>query len=177
MTTRVGIEDTRVELREMFDKWGMDRSEWDIEWDEELVGSTRRRLPGVTLRYWRQKQWQTAVSKAEPTRDRNLRQVFLFLDRVRKAEKAGVQYQGLSFTKEMARASGQTTGKDRREELLDAYDVVGVAPDDPKDVLDSVYNAKAKRFHPDSGGPTADAERFKRLTAARDLIYVSRGWR
>jgi len=52
-----------------------------------------------------------------------------------------------------------------------AYAVIGASPDDSMDVIEAVYKAKAKFFHPDKGG---DAEKFKRLQAAIEMIRKER---
>jgi hypothetical protein len=169
----VEADRTRTELREMFYRWGVEKGNWDIEWQEEMVGTVRRRLPGVTLRYYRQGHWQVISSFAKSTRAENLRQIYLFLDRIRIAERFGVQYQNLSFTKEIvATGAPPNAERDRKEDLLDAYDTVGASPDDPMEDIDRIYKIKVQRHHPDHGG---DAERFKRLTAAYELIKKSRG--
>jgi len=55
------------------------------------------------------------------------------------------------------------------------YRIVGVEPGDPPELITSVFRAKAKLFHPDTG-KKPDPERFKRLKAAYDAIReVSRG--
>ncbi len=105
-----------------------------------------------------------------PTRSRNLRQCFLLLDRLRIAEQSGVQYEGLSYTKEVATTSTETG---RREQLLDAYDILGVSPDDPTNLIKSVYRKKVEYYHPDKQG--GDADKFKRVTAAYELIIKTRG--
>lgn len=61
-----------------------------------------------------------------------------------------------------------------RDGLGDAYRLVGVTPEAPREVVEAAYRARAKTLHPDAGG---DPERFKRLAAAMDRIRVARGWR
>ena len=60
----------------------------------------------------------------------------------------------------------------RRESILDAYDTLGAGPDDPVELIKDVYRRKSMYYHPDKGG---DPEKFKRLTAAYELILKSRG--
>jgi DnaJ-domain-containing protein 1 len=172
----IGVEQTRQDIRQMFDKWNIDRSEFEIDWQEEkLLSGITRRLPGVTIRYLHEGKWQT-VSCLDQRHDRawNLRQVFFFLDRIRMAEKVGVQYENLSYSTDVAKVPGQeqATERDRKENLIDAYDILGAAPDDPVDLVKDLYKKKAGYYHPDKGG---DPDKFKRLQEAYDLIMASRG--
>ena len=171
---RVDIEQTRLDIRRMFNQWGIDRTEYEIDWQEEVLTSgVRRRLPGVTVRYARDSKWQT-VTCLDQRHDRawNLRQVFFFLDCIRMAEKVGVQYEGLSFTTELAKVPREKQEKGSREDLMDAYDALGASPDDPTDLVKNIYQKKATYYHPDKGG---DVEKFKRLQNAYDTIMRSRG--
>ena len=72
----------------------------------------------------------------------------------------------------MATASTEASGASRKEDLLDAYDTLGVSPDDPVELVKRVYANKSQFYHPDKGG---DPEKFKRLTKAYELILKSRG--
>lgn len=53
----------------------------------------------------------------------------------------------------------------------DPYGILGVRPEDPIELVKSVYRAKARHLHPDKGG---DAEAFKRLDAAYKAILAQR---
>lgn len=57
------------------------------------------------------------------------------------------------------------------QELELAYKVLGVQIADSDEMVKSVFRAKAKCLHPDSGG---DAERFKALRKAYNIIMRSR---
>lgn len=161
----VDVDITRSDIRDMFRKWNFDRSETEILWDESKDG---RRLPGAIVRYFRNNTWQEVSCRVFPTRAQNLRQIFLFLDRVRIAEDNGVSYTGLAGGKEIVPTSGEPG---RKEELLDAYDILGASPDDPIELIKDVYKRKANFYHPDRGG---NPEKFKKLTAAYELICKSR---
>ncbi|MDD4986302.1 MAG: hypothetical protein PHQ43_11045 [Dehalococcoidales bacterium] len=50
--TTTAVETTRVDIREMFRKWGIDRSEYDIEWEPN--NSRGQRMPGAIVHYLRQ---------------------------------------------------------------------------------------------------------------------------
>ena len=82
-----------------------------------------------------------------------------------------MRYEGLSFSKEVATSAG--TERDRNQDLLEAYDFLGVKVDDPIEMVDDIYKKKANFYHPDKQG--GSAEKFKRLTAAYELIKKSRG--
>jgi hypothetical protein len=159
------VDLTRKDLREMFRKWGIDKSEYDIEWEPN---NTRgQRMPGAIVHYLRQGKWQTVSCYATKSRAVNLRQILLFLDRIRISERVGIQYQGLSSSKELVTQQPGQAEKERKESLLDAYDIVGASPDDPFEMIEAVYKKKALYYHPDKGG---NPERFKRLTEAYELI-------
>ena len=169
MSRTVDVDRTRREIRHAFALWDIHPSEFEILWEEERSGTRVTRRPGTRVRYMRNGQWQEIACYGFPTRAENLRQCFLLLERLRIAEQHGVQYQGLTFTKELAPADTEAI---RRESILDAYDILGVSPDDPIDLIKSVYQRKSMFYHPDKGG---DPEKFKRLTRAYELIMKNRG--
>lgn len=167
---RIDVDQTRRDIRDTFRKWDIDPSEFEILWEEdEDYGRRGRRLPGAKVRYFRTKVWQLVSCHTFGSRAENLRQCFLLLDRLRIAEQHGVQYQGLTSTKEVAVADND---RSKREDLMDAYDFLGVGPDDPIELVKDVYRRKSMYYHPDKGG---DPEKFKRLTRAYELICNSRG--
>ena len=163
------VDQTRREIRHTFFLWDIDPSEFEILWEEEREGRRVTRLPGARVRYMRNGQWQEVACFGFAKRAENLRQCFLLLDRLRVAEQHGVQYQGLTFTKDLATTTGEAA---RRESLMDAYDILGVSPDDPVDLIKDVYRRKSMYYHPDKGGTD---EKFKRLKSAYDLIMKGRG--
>ena len=165
--SRVDTDTTRKEIRHAFALWDIDPSEFEILWEEDKAGT--RRLPGARVRYMRNGQWQEVACYGFSNRALNLRQCFLLLDRLRIAEQHGVQYQGLTFTKEVATTTGESA---RKEGLMDAYDILGVSPDDPIELITDVYRKKSMYYHPDKGG---NEEKFKRLNKAYELISKSRG--
>ena len=167
---KVDVERTRRDIRHQFAMWDIDPSEFEILWEEERDGSGRIfRRPGARVRYMRNGQWQEIACFGFTSRAENLRQCFLLIERLRIAEQHGVQYQGLTFTKELAATSPEIS---RKESLLDAYDVLGVSPDDPVELVKDVFRRKSMFYHPDKGG---DPEKFKRLNKAYELICESRG--
>ncbi len=166
----VTTDQTRREIRDTFRKWDIDPSEFEIVWEEERESGRIIRRPGATVRYYRAGTWQLVSCFAFYTRQENLRQCFLLLDRLRIAEQHGVQYQGLTHTTDLSTATNTESSK--KESLLDAYDILGVSPDDPLDLIKSIYQRKSLHYHPDKGG---DPNKFKRLTKAFELIMKSRG--
>jgi DnaJ family protein A protein 2 len=175
MALRVDVDKTRHEMRAMFNQWGIDPSEFEIIWQEELLTTgIRRRLPGVSVRYLRDSKWQTVSCYSKYDRASNLRQIYLFLDRVRKYEKVGGQYEGLSFTTEIAKSekASSDSQRSRNEDILDSYDILGASADDPIELLKDIYRKKVLYYHPDKGG---DPERFKRLQKAYEAVMESRG--
>jgi len=166
----VPLDKTRTDIRHTFALWGLDPSEFEILWESEVNPKAGRLAPGVQVRYLRNRKWQQVSCFNFNTRAGNLRQVYLLLDRLRVAEQQGVQYEGLTFTTEVA--TTVDTERQKKEDLMDAYDILGVSPDDPVDLIKRVYNNKAQFYHPDKGGAP---EKFKKLTAAYELILKTRG--
>ena len=169
MAKTVDVDQTRREIRHTFALWDIDPSEFEILWEEDRSSGRILRMPGARVRYMRDGQWQEVACYGFPNRALNLRQCFLLLERLRIAEQHGVQYQGLTFTKEVATTTGETA---RKESLLDAYDILGVSPDDPTELIKDVFRRKSMYYHPDKGGTD---EKFKRLNKAYELICKSRG--
>ena len=169
MVKSVDVDKTRAQIRHQFALWDIDASEFEIIWEEDRSSGRIIRRPGAKVRYMRGGQWQEVACFGFPNRAMNLRQCFLLLESLRIAEQHGVQYQGLTFTKDLATTTGESA---RRETLLDAYDILGVSPDDPIELVKSVYTKKCQFYHPDKGG---DPEKFKKLTNAYELIMKSRG--
>lgn len=165
MTTDIDV--TRQQLRDTFRKWGIDRSETEILWDESKDG---RRLPGAIVRYMRTGIWQQVSCNVFPTRAQNIRQIFLLLDRLRIAEDNGVSYSGLSGSKDLS--TTVNTEAARKESLLEAFDILGASPDDPVELIKDLYRKKSSYYHPDKVG--GDQEKFKRLNQAYELIMQSR---
>ena len=167
MFQTVPVDETRKDIRHTFTLWDIDPSEFEILWEED-PHHIRTRLPGAIVRYLRNGAWQTINCYAFPDRATNLRQCFLLLERLRIAEKHGVQYAGLTYTTDITLANKEQA---RKEEILEAYDVLGVSPDDPIDLVNSVFRKKSMFYHPDKGGSD---EKFKKLKAAYDKIRESR---
>lgn len=167
----VSLDKTRTDIRHTFSLWELDPSEFEILWESEINPKAGRLAPGVQVRYLRNGRWQQISCFMFNSRAANLRQVYLLLDRLRIAEQQGVQYEGLSFTQELVPID---TERAQKETLLDAYDILGVSPDDPQDLIDRVFRAKSSIYHPDNKA-TGNEVKFKRITEARDRIMKARG--
>jgi hypothetical protein len=50
------------------------------------------------------------------------------------------------------------------------YEVLGVQPDAPMEVIEAAYRAQSKRYHPDLRGHHASNEKFARVTEAYDVL-------
>ncbi|GAI39076.1 unnamed protein product, partial [marine sediment metagenome] len=116
MARTVDVDQTRREIRHQFALWDIDASEFEIVWEEDRSSGRIMRRPGATVRYMRNGQWQEVSCYGYPNRASNLRQCFLLLERLRIAEQHGVQYQGLTFTKEVATSTGESARKEKQEE-------------------------------------------------------------
>jgi len=167
------IDQTRKDIRDTFDKWGVKKENYEIVWDDG--GKENYTTPnryGVRVRYLRNNVWQEVSCLNYGDKAENLRQCFFLIDRLRIAERHGVQYQGLTYSKEIVASSPIDTEKDRRERLLEAYDTLGASPDDLPELIKKIYLQKSQYYHPDHNG---NAEKFKRLNEAYKLICESRG--
>jgi len=168
----VDVDVTRREIRDELTRWGVSKGDFEIMWEESRA--YQGRPLGAKVEFYRHNVWQTISCFRLSTRAENLRQCFLLIQRLRIAEKFGVQYAGLTSAKEVATTKNSV--HDEKRDLLDALDTLGVGPDDPVELIKDVYRKKATYFHPDStvvkGGNT---EKFKRITDAFNLILKSRG--
>jgi len=156
----VDSQRTLADLRDTFHRWEVEL--WEAIPDPKTSN-------GIAVRYFRADQWQQVSCLTFPRRADNLRQCFLLLDRLRIAEQHGVGYTGLTSTTELARATPEAH---RQEALLESYGILGAAPDDPIELVKSIYTKKATFFHPDKGG---DTRKMQRLQKAYETICESRG--
>jgi len=128
-------KDTIVQLRYLFDAWGVKGTEWQVErngYEEETVvsGRVRRRWitaqpPTVMVSYYRQGQWQHLRCARYETYDANLRAIYLLLERMRISEGHGVTYGGLTSSQELVPVG---VGPSRRQQLLSALHLATDAP-------------------------------------------------
>ncbi len=171
MARTVDANRTKTDLRHMFDLWGIDVFSIQRE-QEEFVGGRMKRGEGVTVQYLRKGEMQTVFCNHSDY-GTNVRSIFLFLDRVRIAEKSGISYQGLSSTKDLVKSTAANAKSEEQETLEDAYDVLGVEESYTTEQVKSSYKLKANFFHPDK--PGANADKFKRIQRAYEAIMAHRG--
>lgn len=161
MANPVSTERTLQDLRRVFRLW-------DDPLYEVIYNEKDRR--SIAVRYLRDNVWQEVRCSEFHTRGENLRQCFLLLERLSKAERHGVQYSGLTSSTALTTASPDVK---KRESLLEAYMTLGASPDDPIELIKKVYLQKAQFYHPDKGA--GDDTKFKGLQAAYETICESRG--
>lgn len=164
----VDVDVTRREIREELTRWGVAKGDFEITWEEERAYSGRP--VGAKVEFYRHSVWQSISCYRFGTRAENLRQCFLLIERLRIAEKFGVRYAGLTSATDVT--VHKNTVQDEKRDLLDAFDTLGVGPDDPVELVKDVYRKKSMYYHPDKGG---NPEKFKKITAAYELILKSRG--
>ncbi len=173
MRLAIDVDKTRAEIRRQMQLWGTDASEFEVVWQEQRDGQGRiTRMPGATLRYMRGGKWQVISCYGYPSRAANLRQILFLVERLRIAEQHGVQYEGLAYSTELT--SAEPEGQ-RKQDILEAYDILGISPDDPLGLIDDVYRKKSMYYHPDKADKGGTDEKFKRLNAAYELIKKNRG--
>lgn len=172
MARTVDAGRTRNDIRHMFDIWGIEFF-GILREQEEYVGGRMKRGNGCTVTYTRKGVEQTVFCNHHADYAENIRAIFLFLDRVRIAEKSGISYQGLSSTKDLVKTANPSAKTEEAESLDDAYDVLGVSTDDATEMVKKIYAQKAQFYHPDKQGGNED--KFKRVRRAYETIMKSRG--
>ncbi|MDP9315381.1 MAG: J domain-containing protein, partial [Chloroflexota bacterium] len=96
----------------------------------------------------------------------NLRVLYLAIEDMRMIEKRGLK-------KVMRQAYGQLPPPKTNIAVMSPYNVLGVQPDAPMEVVEAVYRAKAKTVHPDV--PGGSAEVMQQLNEAIAAIRRERG--
>ncbi|OGO00739.1 MAG: hypothetical protein A2Y59_00560 [Chloroflexi bacterium RBG_13_52_14] len=171
MDRGVNVERTRSQIRQEMIKWEIDPSEYEIDW-EYNPNNLREKCPGAIVRFMRNRVWQEISCYRFSSRSENLRQCYLLIERLRIAERHGVSYKGLTSSKAVAETK-PANSMDEKQELQDAYDLLGCDSKDNVEMIKRVFQVKVQYVHPDKEG--GDAERFKRLQHAYDLIMKSKG--
>jgi hypothetical protein len=162
---------TRSDIRHLFDLWRIEQFSIVREQVEYARGGLVKGN-GATVTYLRKTGWQTVTCVAGDNYADNLRRIFLFLDRIRLAEKQGVAYQGLSSSKDIVKTTADPRLTEQ-ENLKEAYDFLGVKSTDPFELIEKLYKSRATYFHPDNS--TGDEFLMKRLNTSFDLIKKERG--
>jgi len=152
-------------LRDTFDRWGIGFEHFNIECQHaDTYGKNNR--PGwvrVQYRHPGSGRMVTMELDEQRTARQNLNAIVLTVDGLRLQEVRGLG--DLAAAHYLALAAPAAT--------RDPYEVLGVRPDAPLDVIDAAYKAASKRVHPDVNGGS-DA-RMAELNAARDAVRLERG--
>lgn len=154
LTSTVPAQKTLADLRRIFDRWGKTysvRKEGD------------RRSVTLEFEYLGRPVFIRCYSQA--TYELNLRQVFLVADALRIWDDRGVMASALGFFEQVKDLVGARETQEAQEQaLLDAYALLGVSPDTPRDVIESAWKAWNRRLHPDLvTDPEEKARREERL--------------
>lgn len=150
------VQETFADLRRLFQNHG-------IEDFESFPGDG----PAYSVRYLQAGAWITVTSTLQPTKAQNLRQCYIVVHNMFVWQDRGVT--GVAGTQAfmvtgLVPVNSKRTGGD---DFAEACVTLGVEPTDNLDEIEAVYRVKVQRAHPDHGG---DAERFKRLNAAIEMI-------
>jgi len=112
----------KIDYREVLRELGECFRKWEIyAWGPVKEKSERK----VTIQFLRGNQVQTVSCESEYTKGANLRRILLFLDALRKAEKAGITYAGLSSTTEIIPLTEEIA---KAASLEDDYANLGLHP-------------------------------------------------
>lgn len=151
------VSETLADLRRIM-------KQWRVEDFEPIPGDDGR---AYSVRYLRGGVWTEVRSRLQPTKAHNARQVVQYLKLWGERGIEGLA-QGVSFV------GGLVPTKPARDESFDeACATLGVEPTVSMEEVTKVWRAKVSFAHPDA--PGGDADRFKRLQAAYELICKVKG--
>jgi hypothetical protein len=155
--TDVPWDQTMRQLRDCFGKWGV--AQWNV-WPTRV--SDARNDPRVIIEFAHPKGNTVSLTmeKQRTARD-NLRVLYLALDAMRLNEKRGIG-------DVLGEAYLQLAAPERQR---DPFEVLGIRPDAPEEVMEAAYKGLAKVHHPDKGG---DPEVFKEVQDAYERITKER---
>ena len=154
--TKIPAADTRADLYDLFSKWPkaellVARNAKDA-YDSAEVSFLFDDAP-VRITYGHQRHYPS-----------NLRAVYLTLEGIRMAYKRGL---GDILTGTVSQMLKLGAGAVTR----DPYEVLGVRPDAPMEVIEASYRALAKSAHPDAGGSD---EAMSELNEAMERVKTER---
>lgn len=168
MTSTKAVSETLKDLRTLFGRYKIE--EWEpIPSKVDL---------SYSVRYRQDDQWVTISSRMQPTRAKNLRQVYQVIQYLFLWASRGVGgvSQGVTFIHGGLVRVGEAMDEDG---LAEAYATLGVDSSDSLDEIGAVYRAKIKFNHPDGVQDLQEKslreERSSRLNGAWDLIEKGRG--
>ena len=150
-----------ADLINSFEKWGVEFENFNIE--TAVSGAARNRHQDrpdnrVTVSY-RPPDRQEVVKMTLDTQDtpaKNLSAIAITIESIRMQERRGLG--GLVEAHYLALAAPVTT--------RDPFEVLGLRPDAPADLIEAAYKTLAKVRHPDAGGSD---EAMQELNEARDV--------
>ncbi len=155
--TTVPWSETKRQLQDTFRMWGVPA--YNI-WPARIADA--RSDPRVIVEFTHPKGNTVSLTMEEQlTAPDNLRVLFLALDAMRLNEKRGIgDVLGEAYLQLAA-----------SEQARDPYEILGIRPDTPAEVMEASYKALAKVHHPDKGG---DADKFKEIQDAYERITKER---
>lgn len=149
---------TTRELGDAFRRWGVAHDEWELI---PAAEPTRRDPQGIRLVYTlRGQEVRLEMSNQDTGRD-NLRVLYLAVEAMRLNEARGLGDVVQSAYLQLAAPA----------KVRDPYEVLGVRPDSPPEVIEAAHRALAKRHHPDAGG---SVEAMKEINAALERVQLDR---
>lgn len=160
---------TEADLRETFDKWGVGRGDWSVEYNVPRASLGRytfsRDERAVTVR-WLPVDSEREVVLSLDTQERpadNLRALYLGIESIRMNEKRGID------TGMMRAAYLQLAGPVGPRPW---YEVLQVSRGAPLEVITASWRALARSAHPDVGG---SVEAMAELNDAYERAKADRG--
>ncbi len=149
---KVPFGDTVADLHDEFARWGV---------SDAVIVPRREPSPradqGVSVEWSRAGQPFHLTMEKHPAAYQNIRVIYFAVKALRENE-----MRGLTDIMRDAYLQLAAPAKER-----DPWEVLGVRPDAPREVVEAAYRAQAKRLHPDAGGSDAD---MKTLNAAWEAM-------
>jgi len=152
--SRKPADETRTLIRDEFRLWGFERDEYEIF---PAHGSKEARVE-----FWMNGKKQEVVCSKSWEYAQNLHALWSILKALRLAHQRGILEELVSAALAML-----PPGAQRR----DPYEVLGVRPDAPMEVVRASYKALAGTAHPDKGG---SEEGMKELNDALERVEEER---
>jgi hypothetical protein len=149
---------TMTELGDTMDKWGI--SDWETNYPRgaRLEGYNQSEVDRtVHLTYTKEGKPVTLTMGNQARAVDNLRVLYLAVEAMRLNEKRGL---GEVIQDAYLQLAGPA-------QAIDPYELLGIRPDAPIEVVEAAYKAKARTAHPDQGG---SQEQMKQLNEAVETI-------
>ncbi|MCJ7527471.1 MAG: J domain-containing protein [Methyloceanibacter sp.] len=153
--TRKSSAVVRLDIRAEFRRWGMSPDEYEI-YPKEPDG-------GAMIDFWRAGKKQTIKCRKSREWAQNLFALWAVIESLRLAQQRGILDELITAGLAMLPAGAA---------MRDPYEVLGVRPDAPMDVIEAAYRVRAKTLHPDTGG---DHEEMKVLNDSMERVKQDRG--